>query len=70
MKIKRISAGLYKADNGYTIKSNASKNIFTGRPIKADFWYIYDAEGNRVDGDVSYADAKARLEELVNGKEN
>lgn len=54
----------YTSENGYTIKSNASKNIFTSKTMKADFWYIYDSEGNRVDGAPTLKECKEIVERL------
>lgn len=64
MKFTKISVGKYKAENGYTIKSNACKGMFTGRMMKADFWYIYDAEGNRIDGACTLKEAKQIVESM------
>lgn len=48
----------YTSENGYKIKGNADKHIFTGRMIPADFWYIYDADGNRIGGAGTLKEAK------------
>lgn len=55
----------YTAENGYKIKSNASKNIFTARMMKADFWYIYDSKGNRVTGAPTLKECKAIVSAMV-----
>lgn len=64
MKFTKINAGKYISENGYTIKSNASKNIFTSKMMKADFWYIYDTEGNRIDGARTFKEAKQIVENI------
>ena len=64
MKFTKISAGKYKAESGYTIKSNACKNIFTARMMAADFWYIYDSENNRIDGAPTLKECKAIVEKM------
>ena len=64
MKFTKIHAGLYKSENGMTIKSNASKGMFTGRMMKADFWYILDSEGTRIDGACTFKEAKQIVEKM------
>ena len=62
MKITKIEAGKYKTENGYIIKSNACMGQFTGRMMKANFWYIYDTKGNRIDGGGTLKEAKQIIE--------
>lgn len=38
----------YTTDNGYVIKGNAGRDIFSSRVIPSDFWYVYDKDGNQV----------------------
>lgn len=73
MKWTRIRNGYYKSDNGFYIKSNAGKNIFTSRMMRADFWYIYDGEpinGRKwIGGGCTLREAKAEAEELAKKRE-
>lgn len=64
MRFSKVIAGTYTSENGFTIKSNACKGMFTGRMMKADFWYIYDSENNRIDGACTLREAKQIVENL------
>ena len=52
----------YTAENGYMIKSNACKDIFTGKMIRPDFWWIYNKNGERIDGASTLREAKELIE--------
>lgn len=62
MKFTKIKEGLYKAENGMTIKSNAGRNMFTARMMKPTFWYIYNEVGERIDGGMTLREAKQIIE--------
>ena len=66
MKYTRIKEGLYKAENGMTIKSNAGLNMFTARMMKPTFWYIYNETGERIDGGMTLKQAKQIIEKNYN----
>lgn len=52
----------YTAENGYIIRGNASRHIFSSRIIPSDFWYVYDRNGNEVFADHLLKNCKAFVE--------
>lgn len=73
MKFKRIEAGKYESEHGYTISRHYDKNIFTGRPMTSlPIWYIYDADHNKIDYAYSLKNAKQVVEDLstIAGRDN
>lgn len=66
MNYKKISNGIYKAENGMTIKKHTFKNIFTGGVMSEAIWDIYDINGTRIDYTITLKQAK----EVVEGKNN
>ena len=69
MKYTKVSAGKYKADNGYVIKSNAGINIWTGRMMKTTFWYVLDEQGNDTYlGGCTLNEAKRNIEKALANK--
>lgn len=71
MKLTRIREGYYKTDSGYYIKSNGGKNIWTGRPMRPTFWYIYDGEvtGSQkwIGGGCTLREAREELKRITKG---
>lgn len=41
----------YKASNGFIIRGNAGRNIFSCKVIPSDWWTVYDPLGNEVFSD-------------------
>ena len=70
MKYTKIREGYYRSESGYYIKSNAGKNIWTARPMKPTYWYIYDREvtkearGQWIGGGCTLREAKAEVEKM------
>ena len=63
MKYKRIADGIYKAENGMTIKRHTFKNIFTGGVMSGEtIWDIYDINGTRIDYTITLKEAKKVVE--------
>lgn len=66
MKYTKLRDGLYKAENGMTIKSNAGVNLWTKKVMKPTFWYVYGEEGNQtVYGGETLKEAKDDLERAI-----
>ena len=66
MKFTKIKTGIYKSENGYTIKKNASMNIFTGKPMSSENtrWYIYNSNNEKIDWAFTLKEAKEIVEEM------
>lgn len=65
MSYKKVSDGIYKAENGMTIKRHNAVNQFTGRAMSGETrWYIYDANGTKIDWTITLKEAK----QVVEGK--
>lgn len=62
MKFTKIKAGVYKSENGYTIKQASGYNMFTGKLMSGGAWYIYDLNGERVDCAITLKQAKTYVE--------
>ena len=65
MKYEKIADGIYKAENGMTIKRHNTTNIFTGRVMSGETrWYIYDISGAKIDWTFTLKEAKEVVEEV------
>lgn len=68
MKFTKIRNGYYRSENGFYIKGNGYRHMFTGKQVQADFWYIYDGEvtNNRkwIGGECTLKEAKAEVERM------
>ena len=62
MTFKKIEAGIYKSENGYTIKKVVSTNIFTGKPMSDSIWYIYNSDNKSVAVALTLKEAKELVE--------
>lgn len=62
MKYEKLASGIYKAENGMTIKKHTFKNIFTGGVMSEAIWDIYDINGTRIDYTITLKEAKKVVE--------
>jgi len=66
MKFTKIDAGIYKSENGYTIKKKVAMNIFTGRPMSSreTRWHIFNENNEKVDWTFTLKEAKELVERM------
>lgn len=64
----RVVAGVYKSNDGYTIRKKVFRNIFTGRNMSEFVWEIYDTNNVKVDSALTLKEAKS-LVEFIRNKE-
>jgi hypothetical protein len=66
MKFTKIDNGIYKSENGYTIKKHVPMNQFTGRPMNTSEtrWYIYNSNNEKINWAFTLKEAKEIVEEM------
>lgn len=66
MKFNKIDSGVYKSENGYTIKKKVVMNMFTGRPMSSreTRWLIFNSNNEEVDWALTLKEAKVMVENL------
>lgn len=66
MKFNKIESGIYKSENGYTIKKKEAINMFTGRPMSSreTRWHIFNSNNEEVDWTFTLKEAKSMVENL------
>ena len=63
---KKIGNGIFKSEDGYTIKKHAPMNIFTGKQMSAreTRWYIFNSNGEKIDWAFTLKEAKMIVERM------
>ena len=66
MTFTKIKSGIYKSENGYTIKKEVAMNMFTGRPMSSreTRWHIFNSNNEKVDWAFTLKQAKALVENM------
>lgn len=66
MTFTKVDSGVYKSENGYTIKKKIAMNMFTGRPMSSreTKWLIFNSNNEEIDWTFTLKEAKAMVENL------
>lgn len=66
MTFTKIESGIYKSENGYTIKKHIPTNMFKGRAMNAreTRWYIYNENNEKIDWTFTLKEAKEIVEKM------
>lgn len=65
MTFTKIDSGVYKSENGYTIKKYVPMGMLTGRPMNGETrWHIYNSNNEKIDYAFTLKEAKAIVEKM------
>ena len=66
MVFTKVESGIYKSENGYTIKKHTPMIIFKGNPMSSreTRWYIYNSDNEKVDYAFTLKEAKTIIEKM------
>lgn len=66
MTFTKIENGVYKSENGYTIKKYVPMGMFSGRQMNASEtrWHIYNSNNEKVDWTFTLKEAKTMVETM------
>lgn len=66
MMFTKVESGIYKSENGYTIKKYTPMNMFTGKSMSSreTRWYIYNSDNEKVDYAFTLKEAKSIVEKM------